>query len=166
MLSFGTFLMAMLTITSAVLQSYGKQHLPVISMTCGTVVKLILNIVLISNFGIIGAPIATAASYFVMVAINFVFVITYSDIDAKIFKAFLPPLIAMLCCVPVTVGSFMLYAELLPREAVATLLSVLTTALVYAFALFATRAFSREDIMMLPKGKKIYAMLVKMKLMR
>ncbi|MBQ8861696.1 MAG: polysaccharide biosynthesis protein [Clostridia bacterium] len=165
-LSFGTFLMAMLTITSAVLQSYGKQHLPVISMTCGTVAKLILNIVLISNFGIIGAPIATAASYFVMVAINFVFVITYSDIDAKIFKAFLPPLIAMLCCVPVTVGSFMLYAELLPREAVATLLSVLTTALVYAFALFATRAFSREDIMMLPKGKKIYAMLVKMKLMR
>jgi hypothetical protein len=48
----------------------------------------------------------------------------------------------------------------------ATLLSVLTTALVYAVALFATRAFGKEDIMMLPKGKKIYEKLVKMKLMK
>jgi stage V sporulation protein B len=165
-LSVGTFLMAMLTITSSVLQSYGKQGLPVISMSCGTVVKLILNIALISKFGIIGAPIATSASYFVMVAINFIFVLRYSDINASIFKAFLPPLLAMLCCVPVTVGTFMLYSEFLPREMFATLLSVLTTALVYAVALFATRAFGKEDIMMLPKGKKIYEQLVKMKLMK
>jgi hypothetical protein len=93
-------------------------------------------------------------------------VLRYSDINASIFKAFLPPLLAMLCCVPVTVGTFMLYSEFLPREMFATLLSVLTTALVYAVALFATRAFGKEDIMMLPKGKKIYEKLVKMKLMK
>jgi len=165
-LSVGTFLMAMLTITSSVLQSYGKQNLPVISMSCGTVVKLILNIVLISNFGIIGAPIATTCSYFVMVALNFVFAIKYSDLTAGIFNAFLPPLIAMLCCVPVTVASFLLLAKVLPAEVLATLLSVLITAVLYTVALFVARAFSKEDIMMLPKGQKIYAFLVRKKLMK
>ena len=165
-LSVGTFLMAMLTVSSSVLQSYGKQNLPVISMTCGIVVKLILNIVLISSIGFIGAPIATSASYFVMVALNFVFAIKHTDLGASIFKAFLPPLIAMVCCVPVTVASFFLFAKVLPSEVLATLLSVLVTAVLYTAALFLTRAFSKEDIMMLPKGKKIYNFLVRKKLMK
>ncbi|MBQ8448797.1 MAG: polysaccharide biosynthesis protein [Clostridia bacterium] len=165
-LSVGTFLMAMLTVSSSVLQSYGKQNLPVISMTCGTVVKLILNIVLVSGIGFIGAPIATTASYFVMVALNFIFAIKHTDLSARIFKAFLPPLIAMLCCVPATVGSFLLFARILPSERLATVLSVLITAVLYTAALFLTRAFSKEDIMMLPKGKKIYNFLVRKKLMK
>jgi O-antigen/teichoic acid export membrane protein len=135
-------------------------------MTCGIVVKLILNIVLISSFGFVGAPIATVASYFVMVALNFIFAIKYSDLTASIFKAFLPPLIAMLCCVPVTVASFALFAKMMPREVLATLLSTLVTAVLYTVALFVTRAFSKEDIMMLPKGKKIYNFLVRKKLMK
>ncbi|MBQ9745925.1 MAG: polysaccharide biosynthesis C-terminal domain-containing protein, partial [Clostridia bacterium] len=165
-LSVGTFLMAMLTVSSSVLQSYGKQTLPVISMTCGTVVKLILNIVLISCFGFIGAPIATTASYFAMVALNFIFAIKYTDLSAGIFKAFLPPLIAMVCCVPVTVASFLLFKQIMPAEVLATLLSVFVTAVLYTIALFVARAFSKEDIMMLPKGGKIYAFLVRKKLMK
>ncbi len=165
-LSVGTFLMAMLTITSSVLQSYGKQHLPVISMSCGTVAKLILNVLLVSEFGIIGAPIATTCSYFVMVVLNFVFAIKYSDLTAHIFKAFLPPLIAMVGCVPVTVASFLLFKQIMPREAFATLISVFITAALYMVALFVTRAFSREDIMMLPKGKKICDFLIRKKLLK
>ena len=165
-LSVAIFLMAMLTVTSSVLQSYGKQKLPVISMSCGAVVKLIMNIVLISAFGIIGAPLATVVSYFVMVAINFVFVIKYSDVSAGIFKAFLAPLIAMVCCVPVTLASFFFLSKIMPHEAIATLISVLITAVLYVFALFITKAFSKDDIMMLPKGKKIYGLLVKLKLMK
>ena len=165
-LSAGTFLMAMLTISSSVLQSYGKQWRPVISMFIGTGVKLALNLVLISRLGIIGAPIATTCSYFVMVALNFVFAIKYSHLTTGIFKAFLPPLIAMVCCVPVTVGSFLLFKQIMPREVLATLLSVFITAIVYAVMLFATRTFSKEDILMLPKGQRIYNFLVRKKLMK
>jgi stage V sporulation protein B len=165
-LSVATFLMAMLTVTSSILQAYGKQNLPVISMTCGTVVKLVLNITLIAPFGIVGAPIATTLGYLTMVLINFVFVLKYSDINAGALKAFAAPLAAMLCCVPVTIGSFALFAKLLPHEAFATLLSILITAAAYLFALLITRALSKEDIMMVPKGHKIYALLVKLRLMR
>jgi stage V sporulation protein B len=101
-----------------------------------------------------------------MVLINFVFVLKYSDINAGALKAFAAPLAAMLCCVPVTIGSFALFAKLLPHEAFATLLSILITAAAYLFALLITRALSKEDIMMVPKGHKIYALLVKLRLMR
>jgi stage V sporulation protein B len=165
-LSVGTFLMAMLTITSSVLQSYGKQWMPVISMVCGTIVKLVLNLVLISKMGIIGAPIATTCGYFVMVALNFIFAIKYAHVHAGVFKAFLPPLIAMVCCVPVTVGSFLFFKQIMPREVLATLLAVFITAILYAVALFVTRTFSKEDILMLPKGQKIYNFLVRKKIMK
>jgi O-antigen/teichoic acid export membrane protein len=165
-LSVATFLMAMLTISSSVLQSYGKQNLTVVSMFCGTGVKLILNLALIPVMGIVGVPVATACGYFVMVALNFIFAIKYSDLSAGIFKAFLSPLIAMVCCVPVTVGSFLLFKQIMPREVIATLLSVFVTAILYTVALFVTRAFSKEDIMMLPKGQRIYNFLVRKKLMK
>jgi stage V sporulation protein B len=165
-LSVGTFLMAMLTISSSVLQSYGKQNLTVVSMFCGTAVKLVLNLALIPVMGIVGVPVATSCGYFAMVALNFAFAIKYTDLSARIFKAFLPPLVAMVCCVPVTVGSFLLFKQIMPREVIATLLSVFITAVLYALALFVTRAFSKEDIMMLPKGQKIYNFLVRKKLMK
>jgi stage V sporulation protein B len=165
-LSVATFLMAMLTISSSVLQSYGKQNLTVVSMFCGTGVKLVLNLALIPVMGIVGVPVATAFGYFVMVVLNFIFAIKYSDLTAGIFKAFLPPLIAMVCCVPVTVGSFLLFKQIMPREVIATLLSVFITAVLYAVALFVTRAFSKEDILMLPKGQRIYNFLVRKKIMK
>ncbi len=165
-LSVATFLMAMLTISSSVLQSYGKQNLTVVSMFCGTGVKLILNLVLIPGMGIVGVPVATSCGYFVMVVLNFIFAIKYSDLSVGIFKAFLSPLIAMVCCVPVTVASFLLFKQIMPREVLATLLSVFITAVLYMVALFVTRAFSKEDIMMLPKGQRIYNFLVRKKLMK
>jgi hypothetical protein len=72
----------------------------------------------------------------------------------------------MVCCVPVTVGSFLLFKQIMPREVLATLLSVFVTAILYTVALFVTRAFSKEDIMMLPKGQRIYNFLVRKKLMK
>jgi hypothetical protein len=101
-----------------------------------------------------------------MVALNFIFAIKYAHVHAGVFKAFLPPLIAMVCCVPMTVGSFLFFKQIMPREVLATLLAVFITAILYAVALFVTRTFSKEDILMLPKGQKIYNFLVRKKIMK
>ena len=164
-LSVAIFLMAMLTITSSKLQSYNKQNKPVISMTCGTIVKLILNLVLISSFGIIGAPIATICGYFVMALINFIYVLKYTDVSTGIIRAFIKPLISTIISLPFTVISFILTIKATSQN-VATIISILITIVVYLFALFITKSFTKDDIMMLPKGEKIYNKLVKMKLMK
>ena len=164
-LSVAIFLMAMLTITSSILQSYNKQNKPVISMTCGTIVKLILNLVLISSFGIIGAPIATICGYFVMALINFIYVLKYTDVSTGIIRAFIKPLLSTIISLPFTVISFILTIKATSQN-VATIISILITIVVYLFALFITKSFTKDDIMMLPKGEKIYNKLVKMKLMK
>lgn len=165
-LSIAVFLMAMLTITSSILQSYGKQSCPVLSMSVGTVVKLLLNIILISRFGIYGAPISTVVSFFVMSLINFIFVFKYADIDVSIFKAFLSPLITIMACIPITVASFFLFSNIFTSERATTLLSILITAVIYVFALFLTKTITKDEIMMLPKGKKIYEKLLNMKIIK
>jgi len=79
-LAISVFFTAMLTITTSILQAHKLQHKPIISMCGGIVVKIILNVLLISNpsIGIYGAPIGTLASYFVMASINFYFVIHFT----------------------------------------------------------------------------------------
>ncbi|MBO5023658.1 MAG: polysaccharide biosynthesis protein [Clostridia bacterium] len=165
-LSIAIFLMAMLTITSSILQSYGKQSRPVISMSVGTVIKLIFNIALIHHFGIYGAPIATVASFFVMAFINFIFVFKYADIKASIFKSFLSPALIMIVCVPITLASFFLCSKIFPITRIATIVSILITVIFYIVALFVTKTIGKEEILMLPKGKKIYGKLLKMKLVK
>lgn len=165
-LSIAIFLMSMLTITSSILQSYGKQNRPVISMSVGTIVKLILNILLISKIGIYGAPISTVASFFVMAFINFVFVFKYADVKISIFKAFFTPAIIMLVCSPITYGSFMIFSKILPYERLATIIAIIITIIVYVIALLITKSISKDEILMIPKGKAIYNKLVKLKLIK
>ena len=165
-LSIAIFLMAMLTITSSILQSYGKQSRPVISMSVGTVVKLILNVLLIPFVGIYGAPIATVSSFFVMAFVNFVFVFKYADVKASIFKAFISPMLIILACIPITLGSFFLLSEILRIERIATVISICLTIVVYLFALFITKTIGKEEVLMLPKGNKIYNKLVKIRLIK
>lgn len=165
-LSIAIFLMAMLTITSSILQSYGKQSRPVLSMSVGTLIKLILNIALIPTLGIYGAPIATVSSFFVMAFINFIFVFKYADVKASIFKAFLAPALIMIACLPITLGSFFLFVKVFNIERIATVISIFITALFYIFALFITKTIGKEEILMLPKGKKIYNKLSKLKLVK
>lgn len=165
-LSIAIFLMSMLTITSSILQSYGKQSRPVLSMSVGSVIKLILNVILIPFIGIYGAPVATVSSFFVMAFINFIFVFKYADVKASIFKAFLAPALIMIVCVPITLGSFFLFSNLLQGERIATLISVFITMLVYAVALFVTKTIGKEELLMLPKGNKIYNKLAKIKLVK
>ena len=49
---------------------------------------------------------------------------------------------------------------------VATVVSIILTVIAYFVLLFATKNFEREDIMMLPKGEKIYKALVKLHFMK
>ncbi len=165
LLAVAIFLMAILTVTSSMLQSYGKQSKPVVSMTCGTVVKLVLNIILIPSFGIIGAPIATVSGYFVMALINFIYILKYTDVSAKVIWAFIPPLLATAVCLPFTVLAYILTLKI-ATNAIATFVSIIITIAVYALALFITRTFTKDDILMLPKGEKIYRALAKAKLMK
>ena len=166
-LAIGVFFTSMLTISTSILQSFGLQRKTMISMYSGVLVKLVLNLVLVSNpsIGIYGAPIATVCGYFTMAAINFCFIIKYVGIQVKFFKTFLKAFVASSIASVLTITVYKVVAGF-GRPTVATLVSIGVTIVAYFVLLFLVNAFEKGDIILLPKGQKIYALLKKIKLMR
>ncbi len=159
-LSIGVFFTAMLTITTSILQAHKLQKKPIISMFCGIVVKLILNLVLIRNpsVGIYGAPIGTVACYFTMAAVNFFFVIKYVGIQINFVKNFIKPFLATILASMVTIATYWLVG-LRFGDTIATCAAILMTIITYFILLFLLRTFQRSDIIILPKGEKLYQFL-------
>ena len=166
-LAIGVFFTAMLTITTSILQANRLQQKPILSMFCGILVKLVLNLVLIRNpaVGIYGAPIGTVACYFTMAVINFYFVVKYVGVHIGFIKNFIKPFIGTLLASVVTVFTYWL-VDLKCSSSVATCVSILMTIIAYFVLLFLLRAFQRSDIIILPKGEKIYRFLSKHKLVK
>ena len=163
-LSIGVFFTAMLTITTSILQAHKLQKKPIISMFCGIVVKLILNLVLIRNpsVGIYGAPIGTVACYFTMAAVNFFFVIKYVGIQINFIKNFIKPFVATILASMVTIATYWLVG-LRFGDTIATCAAILMTIITYFILLFLLRTFQRSDIIILPKGEKLYQFLLRHK---
>ena len=166
-LAIGVFFTAMLTITTSILQSHGLQKKTIVSMYSGVLVKLILNIVLISNpnIGIYGAPIATVIGYFTMASINFYFILRHIGIRIEFFKNFLKAFSASAISSIVTIAVYRLIANL-GYNTIGTLSAVIATAIVYFILLLLFNAVQKSDIILLPKGQKIYRILKKIRLMK
>src|SRR5699024_6944600 len=72
MLGFAVPAVALVAVTNATLQAFGRIDLPLISMFLGAVVKMLGDYYLIGNpnFGILGAPISTAVCYWLIALLN------------------------------------------------------------------------------------------------
>ena len=78
-------LYAVVSVTGAILQAFGRVNLPLLSLTVGAVIKCILTTVLVSipSLNIKGAPIATCCCYVVMISMNLFFLRSYMKGCAK-----------------------------------------------------------------------------------
>lgn len=72
--SVSIFYLALLQVTSGLLQGLGRFYIPLISLAVGGVIKVILNIVLIniSSINILGAEVASSLCYAVALIINLI----------------------------------------------------------------------------------------------
>ncbi len=74
-------LYSLVSISGAILQAFGRVNFPLISLTVGGIVKVVLNAVLVGveSVNIMGAPIATVACYVVMIIMNLIFLRKYLE---------------------------------------------------------------------------------------
>ncbi len=154
-------------ILNGVLYGAGKLKVPAIALGIGAVVKLVLNIALISipSLNIYGAVISTISYQVVVFVIETV--VVYRTIKLKIDfkKAFLKP---ALSAVVMSVAVFFAYVLIskIAGNTISTVLSVLIGAILYAVVLFVLKTFSKEDIEELPLGPKILELLCRIGVMR
>lgn len=162
-LALAVFFLGMLSVSNSILQAYRRQWLPILSMLCGALVKLVSEIVLIRHFGIIGTPISTLLCYVTCSTMNFIFVGKYAKIIPPV-SLFLRPLLAAVGCALAGRGVYELLLSLLGEGRIITLIAIVVAAVVYLLLLLLLRCFDRRDFEVLPKGQKIYDLLTRLHL--
>ncbi|MCL2194564.1 MAG: polysaccharide biosynthesis protein [Oscillospiraceae bacterium] len=170
---FGAFtaLMAVSTPIVAILQGIGRTDVPVKSLIVGMVVKIAMNYVLVSqpHINIMGAAIATVLFFAVLVAINLTYLVRITKTKLRVNQLLVKPLFCGALCAAAAWLVNSLAARFLPQigpdPRISLLLQVgLATgagALIYAISMIFTKALAREDIEMLPGGKKVAKRLAK-----
>ncbi len=167
-LAISSFLVSMLAITNAVLQAHKKESLPLVSMICGATAKIFISYILIGNphIRMFGAPISTDICYIIVTLMNFYFCARYANLRPNLVRVFVKPLVAAGLCGGAAIGVYALAERLLAHQRLDTLLAIAAAVVVYFAAILLLGCLDEEDFELIPKGRSIYALLHKIKLVR
>lgn len=192
-LSLSIVFVCIVSVSTAILQASGHVFIPVRNMLIGGVFKAISNYILIAipalNIG--GAPISTFGCYLLIATLNLVSVKKIINPDFNVKDFIIKPLASTLL---MGIAVFLIYnvgaklfgcptanlsINFVPQTAVVTPLlsavrfktiiclgiAILVGVVVYGISIVLFKALKREDVEMLPKGKKIATIMDKFKLL-
>ena len=163
LLGFAVPAVALVAVTNATLQAFGRIDLPLVSMFAGAVVKMLGDYYLIGDpsFGITGAPISTAVCYWLIALLNLFHIGRLSHALPPLGKTAGRPFAAT---VGMGAAVWLCHTGLVrllgaapgsAADKLVTLAVIAAAVVVYAALLLALRAVEREDVLLLPKGEKI-----------
>ena len=95
-LSIAIIPVAIVSVTNAILQSYGKVYYPVINMIIGGLAKIVFNFTFIPYLGIDGAPIGTFLCYLIIACLNMINIIRFAGIKFRWGSFVVRPILAAL----------------------------------------------------------------------
>lgn len=165
-LAYAIVFVSMLTVTNAILQAYGKERVPVINMTIGGIIKVLLNYYFIPIFGIDAAPASTTICYFIIVVLNMAWVMKVSGIRFSLRDFIIKPAIAVAAMAVCVLYAYSQMVSFGISIKLAGIISAALGAAIYFIMLFAVKAFKKEDIELMPKGKELAVFLEKIRFLR
>ena len=145
------------------LQAVGRQKIPVRNLIVGAFLKIVINFFLVGipTVNIHGASVGTLVCYIYMFIMNFYALCKYTKLIPNLLRTFLKPLLAGLFCAAAAWAASGLLSGRLPDE-VTTVISIAVAGIIYLISLILLRVLTKDDILMLPKGKKIAKTLEKL----
>ncbi len=158
----------LMTLTNAILQSYGHERIPICTMIAGGVVKIVMNYVLVGNpdINIHGAPISTLCCYLVISGLNLFFVWKYSPEKPHYLQLFTKPVIASVLMGGAAWAVYGFVDRALSgghsaysANALATLVGIGAGVVVYFILVIALRILRAEDLKSVPYGARIIKLL-------
>ena len=150
--------------TQGSLFGLGKMYTPALALLIGCVIKIGLNLVLITNpnINIYGAVISSFICQFVVFMIVYITMKRNIKVKFEPVKHIVKPLLAGLIMGAVIFFINYLFNGVI-RNSILTIINIMIGAVVYLISVFALKILSKDEILMLPKGEKIYNLLVKLK---
>ena len=165
-LGMSVFFSCMMTVTNAILQAYGKERLPMVSMVVGAAVKIVVSYLLIGipSINVYGAAISTFVCSLTVAAMNFFYIKKCATGLETPVRLFGNSLGASVLAVAVGGGAYFLLLPRIGASPMLTLLSIGMTVLLFAVSALKLGAINENDLLLLPGGGKIYKILKKTKL--
>lgn len=170
-LGVASFFVCLTMMTNSILQAYGHELVPVVTMPIGGVVKIILNWVLISDpaIGVRGAAWSSIVCYLLICAINIAFICLRVPERPRMLRIFVKPVIAVLIMSAAAWLSFrglsallgMVGLDMMGRlgQLIALAGAIVVAVIVYFLAILLLKAISREELELVPKGDKLAKLL-------
>ena len=120
-------------ISTAILQGIGKYVMPVINLSIGCIVKILITyfLVTIPFFNIYGAIIGTIAGYIIACLLNMLLLVKTLKIRVNIFECFIKPALAVIIMIICVVFLYMYVYNITVSNFVACISSILAGVLVY-----------------------------------
>lgn len=138
------------------LQGLGKVSVPMVATAIGLVTKIILNVILIRipELGINGAAISSIVNNFVVCIIEFIILKKMINIEFKISKFIIKPIIVTLI---MAISSYNIYSFLMNFLCfnLSIILSLIFAVIIYSILVIFLKIFSYEELLSLPGGKNL-----------
>ncbi len=146
------------------LQAIGKQNIPVINMAVGVALKIAVNYILvgIESVNIVGAAVGTTVCYAYIFIANLICFIRCSKVKISLPSVIFKPALAGATCGLAALGANFCLTAVMGAGKVNTALCIIFAGIIYVICLGVTKAFTENDIKMLPKGEKLVKLLAKL----
>ena len=164
-----SFFVCLQYITTAILQANGHERVALMTFPIGAIVKIAIGYFLAGNpnFGIIASPIGTLSCFVVIAALNITFIMIKVKEKPKFSGVFLKPLLCTAIMGAVAFFTYklvyLLFSGVLGEGRMAAVaflaVSMIVSVAVYAVLIIATRAVTKEDMALVPKGEKLAKLL-------
>ncbi len=158
-------------VTNAILQAYGYERLPILTIAVGGVCKIAVNYVLLGNpeVNIVGAAAGNVACYLVISILNLLIIRKKAPDCPKLGPLFVRPLLASLLMGGCAWGIHVLLRSLFRSLGVfqggrmlflaPAVLAVGAGVILYLVFIVVLRAITREELELVPKGDKLARLL-------
>lgn len=161
-LGIASLFLAMVTPLNAIYQGIGRMDLPVKFLLVGASLKFILNFILIGipSINIMGGSISTIVCYMTIATLSITTLRKKLSVPINFVGVLAKPVISGLIC-GISAGLCNFLLTKLVEHSIITVVSIGVGAIFYVISLGVMKVISADDVMMLPKGKKILCMLKK-----
>ncbi len=150
----GVIFLSLVQTLTGILQGVGKQHIPVINLFIGGVIKVVLMLTLMRNpaIEIQGAAISTTACYIVAGVLDAIYLIRYTKLKLNVLDTFIKPVVAALVMGGAAFFSYQLIHARIHSNTIATAGAILIGAVLYLIGVVWMQMFSEEDLAFIPGG--------------
>lgn len=147
-LSFAALFIIIAQTATGILNGIGKTILPVVSMTVGCIIKILISVAFIPipSINISAAAYGTLIAYGIVALIDVVLVIKYLRVKINIKEVIILPIICTIVMIFSVVIIYVNMYNLTSKNSIAVLISITLGAIIYFIMLLISKTMSIKDI--------------------